>query len=85
MRPGYGGCTARPAGLGRLLAVELEEQYAIALGVLSVVLLIAGTVLARALASAPGRVTRTVFPIAAALTLAAFGIFVVIARVHVKG
>jgi hypothetical protein len=65
--------------------VDLEEKYAIALGVLSVILLIAGTVLARALADAPARVTRTVFPIAAVLTLAAFGTFVIIARVHVKG
>jgi hypothetical protein len=65
--------------------VDLEEKYAIALGVLSVILLITGTVLARALADAPPRVIRTVFPLAAVLTLAAFGTFVIIARVHVKG
>jgi len=65
--------------------VDLEERYAIGLGVLSIVLLIVGAVLGRALAHAPARVTRTVFPIAAACTLAAFGIFVVIARAHVKG
>ena len=65
--------------------MDLEEQYAIGLGVLSIVLLIVGTVLGRALANAPARVTRTVFPIAAVLTLAAFGTFVVIARAHVKG
>jgi hypothetical protein len=65
--------------------VDLEEKYAIGLGVLSVVLLVVGAVLGRALSHAPARVTRTVFPIAAACTLAAFGIFVVIARAHVKG
>jgi hypothetical protein len=65
--------------------VDLEEQYAIGLGALSIALLIVGVVLGRALADAPARVTRTVFPIAAACTLAAFGIFVVIARAHVKG
>ena len=65
--------------------MDLEEKYAIGLGALSILLLIIGTVLGRALANAPARVTRTVFPIAAACTLAAFGIFVVIARTHVKG
>jgi hypothetical protein len=65
--------------------VKLEEQYAIGLGALSVVLLIVGTVLGRVLAHAPARVTRTVFPIAAVATLAAFFIFVAIARAHVKG
>jgi len=65
--------------------VDLEEKYAIALGVLSVILLVAGTILGRALADAPPRVTRTVFPIAAVLTLAAFGTFAIIARSHVKG
>ena len=65
--------------------MDLEEQYAIGLGALSVVLLIVGTVLGRVLAHAPARVTRTVLPIAALATLAAFGIFVAIARAHVKG
>jgi len=65
--------------------VKLEEQYAIGLGGLSVFLLIVGVVLGRALAHAPARVTRTVFPIAAVLCLAAFATFVVIARAHVKG
>jgi len=65
--------------------VDLEEQYAVGLGALSIVLLIVGAVLGRVLANAPARVTRTVFPIAALATLAAFGIFVAIARAHVKG
>ena len=72
-------------GLDRLLGVDLEEKYAIGLGVLSIVLLIVGTLLGRALAHAPARVTRTVFPIAAVLTLASFFVFVAIARHHVKG
>jgi hypothetical protein len=79
------GCAATGRGLDRLRDVDLEEKYAIGLGVLSVVLLVVGAVLGRALSHAPARVTRTVFPIAAACTLAAFGIFVVIARAHVKG
>lgn len=65
--------------------MDLEEQYAVGLGALSIVLLILGAVLGRALAHAPARVTRTVLPIAALCTLAAFGIFVAIARAHVKG
>lgn len=65
--------------------MDLEEQYAVGLGALSIVLLIVGTLLGRALAHAPARVTRTIFPLAAVATLAAFGIFVAIARAHVKG
>jgi hypothetical protein len=65
--------------------VDLEEQYAIGLGVLSIVLLIAGVVVGRVLSHAPARVTRTVFPIAALCTLGAFFLFVAIARAHVKG
>jgi hypothetical protein len=76
---------ASAAGLDRLPDVDLEEKYAIGLGALSILLLIAGALLGRALANAPARVTRTIFPIAALCTLAAFGIFVAIARAHVKG
>jgi drug/metabolite transporter (DMT)-like permease len=65
--------------------VDLEEKYAIALGVLSIVLWGGGTVLAKWLSKAPARVTRTVFPIAAVLTLAAFFVFVSIARHDVHG
>jgi len=78
-------CTDVEIQVDRLHGVDLEEKYAIGLGVLSIVLLIVGTLLGRALANAPARVTRVVFPIAAICTLAAFGIFVVIARIHVKG
>jgi uncharacterized protein HemY len=65
--------------------VDLEEKYAVALGVLSVLLLIAGTLLGLWLRHAPARVVRTVFPLAALMTLASFAIFVFIARLHVKG
>ena len=65
--------------------MDLEEKYAVGLGVLSVILLIAGTGLGLYFRRAPARVVRTVFPIAALLTLAAFGIFVFVARLHVKG
>ena len=60
--------------------MALEEKYAIALGVLSVILLGVSVVLGKALATAPPRVVRTVMPIAAALTLASYFVFVVIAR-----
>jgi len=65
--------------------VDLEEKYAIALGVLSVILLVGGTVLGLWLRHAPARVVRTVFPVAALVTLASFATFVFIARLHVKG
>jgi hypothetical protein len=65
--------------------VDLEEKYAVALGVLSVILLIAGTGLGLYFRNAPARVVRTIFPVAALVTLACFGIFVFVARLHVKG
>ena len=65
--------------------MDLEEKYAIALGVLSVILLVGGTVLGLWLRHAPARVVRTVFTVAALVTLASFATFVFIARLHVKG
>jgi hypothetical protein len=65
--------------------VDLEEKYAIALGVLSVILLGAGTALGLYFRTAPARIVRTVFPIAAIVTLAAFGAFVFVARLDIKG
>jgi hypothetical protein len=65
--------------------VDLEEKYAIALGVLSIVLWGGSFILAKALADAPSRVIRTVLPIIGVLTLTVFGTFVIIARAHVKG
>jgi len=65
--------------------VALEEKYAVGLGVLSIILLLAGVGLGTYFKTAHGRIVRTVFPIAAVLTLAAFGTFVAVARQHVKG
>jgi len=65
--------------------VDLEEKYAVGLGVLSVILLVGGTALGMYLRHAPARIVRTVFPIAALATLASFAIFVFVARLHVKG
>jgi len=65
--------------------VDLEEKYAVGLGVLSIILLVSGTALGAYLRRAPARIVRTVFPIAAILTLASFAIFVFVARLHVKG
>jgi drug/metabolite transporter (DMT)-like permease len=65
--------------------VDLEEKYAIALGVLSLLLWGGGWVLGKRLAGAPPRVIRTVLPIAAMFTLACFAVFVAVARFNVKG
>jgi hypothetical protein len=65
--------------------MKLEEKWALGLAGLSVLLLIAGVVVGRVLAHAPARVVRTVFPIAALLTLASYAVFVLIARTNVKG
>lgn len=65
--------------------MALEEKYAIALGVMSLILLALSVVLGKALATAPPRVTRTVMPIAAVVTLAAYFVIVAIARHHVHG
>jgi hypothetical protein len=65
--------------------VDLEEQYAVGLGILSIVLLIVGTGIGLYFRNAPARVVRVVFPIAALATLGCFAVFVWVARVHVKG
>jgi len=65
--------------------VDLEEKYAIALGILSIVLWGGGWVLGKRLAGAPPRVIRTVLPIMALITMASFAVFVAIARHNVKG
>ena len=65
--------------------MDLEEKYAIALGVFSLVLWAGSFALGKALADAPPRVMRAVMPVAAILTLSAFFIFVAIARHDVHG
>jgi len=86
--PGYGSGGSPPSfasALGRLPAVDLEEKYAVALGVLSIVILGAGWLLGLYFRTAPPRIVRVVFPIAALLTLGAFAAFVMVARYNVKG
>lgn len=65
--------------------MDLEEKYAIALGILSVILLIAGTLVGLYFRTAPPRIVRVVFPVAAVTTLACYAIFVYVARLDVKG
>lgn len=65
--------------------MDLEEKYAIALGVLSIVLWAGGTVLGKVLAGQPPRVIRTVVPVMALVALTSFAVFVAIARHAVKG
>ncbi len=65
--------------------MDLEEKYAIALGVLSIILWAGGWVLGKKIAGAPPRVIRTVMPIAAMSTSACFAVFVAIARYNAKG
>lgn len=65
--------------------MKTEDKWVIALGVFSVLLLIVGTGVAKVLSGAPPRVVRTVWPIAAALTGAAYAALVYMARVNVKG
>jgi len=63
----------------------LEEKYAIALGILSIVLWAGGWLIGKRLAGAPPRVIRTVLPVLAMITMACFAVFVAIARHNVKG
>jgi hypothetical protein len=65
--------------------VTTEDKFVLVLAGFSVLLLIVGTVIARALSTAPPRVIRTVWPVVAALTGACFAALVYVARVHVKG
>jgi hypothetical protein len=65
--------------------VSTESKFVLVLAGFSVLLLIVGTVLAKYLSTAPPRVVRTVWPVAAALTGACYATLVYVARVHVKG
>lgn len=64
--------------------MSLEEKYAIGLGLMSLILLAVSVVLGKALATAPPRVVRSVFPLVAAITLGMYFVFVVIARHNVR-
>jgi drug/metabolite transporter (DMT)-like permease len=65
--------------------VDLEEKYAIALGILSILLWGGGWLLGKRIADAPPRVIRVVLPIAAMLTMACFAVFVAVARYNTRG
>jgi uncharacterized membrane protein YczE len=65
--------------------VTIESQYVLVLAGFSVLLLAVGTLVAKKLSTAPPRVMRTVWPVAAALTGACFATLVYIARTHVRG
>jgi hypothetical protein len=65
--------------------VTTETKFVLVLAGFSVLLLIGGSLFARRLASAPPRVIRTVWPLAAAATGACYAALVFIARSHVKG
>jgi hypothetical protein len=65
--------------------VTTEDKFVLVLAGFSVVLLIVGTVVAKTLSTAPPRVMRAVWPVAAALTGAGYAALVYVARVHVKG
>lgn len=62
-----------------------EDKFVLVLAGFSVFLLAVGTLVAKALSTAPPRVMRTVWPVAAALTGACYAALVYLARVHVKG
>ena len=62
-----------------------EDKYVLVLAGFSVILLAVGTAVSKALSTAPPRVIRTVWPVAAALAGAGYATLVYIARAHVKG
>lgn len=62
-----------------------EDKFVIVMAVFSVLLLIAGTGVAKVLSTAPPRVMRAVWPVAAALTGALYATLVFVARANVKG
>ncbi len=65
--------------------MKLEEKYAIALAVLSILLLAIGWGVSKAVATAPNSVVRLVVPVAALATVVLYAVFVAIARFDVKG
>lgn len=62
-----------------------EDKFVIVMAVFSVSLLIAGVGVAKVLSTAPPRVMRAVWPVAAAVTGALYATIVYIARLNVKG
>ena len=62
-----------------------EDKFVLVLAGFSILLLIVGVGVSRWLSTAPPRVIRTVWPVAAALTGAGYATLVYIARTRVKG
>jgi hypothetical protein len=65
--------------------VTTEDKYVIVMAVASVLLLIVGVGVAKVLSTAPPKVVRSFWPVAAALTGAMYATVVYIARINVKG
>jgi hypothetical protein len=65
--------------------VTTETKFVLLLAGYSVLLLVGGTIVAKALSTAPPKVIRTVWPIAAVVTGICYATLVYIARTHVKG
>lgn len=65
--------------------MSTETKWVYAIAGFSALLLIVGTLVAKALSTAPPRVVRTVFPVVALITGACYATLVYIARAHVKG
>jgi hypothetical protein len=65
--------------------VSTETKFVLVLAGFSIVLLAVGTLVAQKLSTAPPRVIRTVWPVAAAVTGLCYATLVYIARLNVKG
>jgi hypothetical protein len=65
--------------------VTTEDKFVIVMAVFSVTLLVVGVGVAKVLSTAPPRVMRAVWPVAAAVTGALYATIVYIARLNVKG
>jgi hypothetical protein len=65
--------------------VTIEDKFVIVMAVLSVTLLAVGTLISKVLSTAPPKVMRAWWPVAAALTGAAYAAVVYLARYKVKG
>jgi hypothetical protein len=65
--------------------VTTEDKFVIVMAVASVLLLIVGVGVAKVLSTAPPKVMRAFWPVAAALTGAFYATIVFVARANVKG
>jgi hypothetical protein len=65
--------------------VTTETKFVLVLAGFSVLLLLVGSLVAKKLSTAPPRVMRTVWPVAAVVTGICYATLVYVARTHVKG